>query len=106
MHAAGDVPAFLSALDPGLSPDERTLAKGEAAGDLGQWQKYLAALRAQHEAQADREIARLKTTMSGGNGVPARGRHAAGGVPSSASSPSEPAPPQDNGVTKDSPGSH
>jgi hypothetical protein len=93
-RTAGDAPAFLRALAPGLSPDERTLAKGEAAGDPEQWQKYLATLRAQHEAQADREIARLKTRMSGGNGLPARGRHAAGGMPPSAPSPSEPAPPR------------
>jgi len=45
------VVAYLCALDPSLSPDERTLAKGEAAGDPEQWQKYLAALRAQHQAQ-------------------------------------------------------
>ena len=93
-RTAGDVPAFVRALDPGLSPDERTLAKGEAARDPEQWQKYLAALRAQHEAQADREIARLKARMSGETGVPARGRVADGGRPPSAAAPSESAPPR------------
>lgn len=74
---AARVPAYLRALDPALSADERALAKGEAAGDPVQWQKYLAALRAQRELQAEREIARLKAALNGSGGRPARGEAAA-----------------------------
>ena len=101
-RAASDIPDYLRALDPSLSPDERALAKGRAAGDPGQWQKYQAALRAQHEAQADREVARLRATMSGPGSVPARGRHARGpAVPSAAAPPATVTP-----MTAVTPGTH
>jgi hypothetical protein len=57
------VPAYLRAVDPKLSRDERTLAKGEAAADPEQWRKYLATF----EDQADREIAVMKAQMIAGN---------------------------------------
>src|ERR1039458_10040643 len=56
--------------------------------DPEQWQKYLAALRAQHQAQADREIAKLRARMSGGNGVPARGMQAGAGGGAAGARPS------------------
>jgi hypothetical protein len=90
-QAPSEVPAYLRALDPSLTPQERTLAKGVAASDPEQWQKYLTALRAQQraqqEAQVEREIAELKAGMRARNGVPARGMHAA-----ESAVPSAPAP--------------
>jgi hypothetical protein len=82
---AAGVPAYLRALGPGLPPDERTVARGEAAGDPVQWQKNLAGLRAQHESQAGREIARLKAAMNGRGGRPGHG----GAATRSAEAPSK-----------------
>jgi hypothetical protein len=69
-HTAAGVPAYLRALDLSLSPRERALAKEEAAADPEQWQKYVAALRAQ---KAHYEIPSHEPGMSGGNSRPSRG---------------------------------
>ncbi len=65
-RGAADVPAYMRALDLSLSPIERALAKEQAAGDPAQWQKYVAALRAQ---KAYYEVPK-KTGMNSGNSLP------------------------------------
>jgi hypothetical protein len=69
-HTAAGVPAYLRALDLSLSPRERALAKEEAASDPEQWQKYVAALRAQ---KAYYETPGHEPGMSGGDSLPSRG---------------------------------
>lgn len=81
-----DVPAYLRALDPSLSPIQRELARDQAAADPEQWQKYVAALRAQ---QAERDLARLRASMNGGNTAPAHGAR-----PNGPAHPRAPAPSQ------------
>ena len=88
--AATDIPAYLRALDLNLSPRERALAKERAAGDPEQWQKYVAALRAQ---RADDEIATHGASITGGNGVPAHNVGAAGHAARGGPPPSQPEPP-------------
>jgi hypothetical protein len=80
------VPAYLRALDLSLSPYERARAREEAEGDPEQWQKYVAALRAQ---QVERELARLKASTTRGSSLPARAVPAARPAALSARLPSE-----------------
>jgi hypothetical protein len=62
-------PAYLRALDLSLSPRDRALAKEAAAADPEQWQKYVAARRAQ---RAEDDIAADEASKSGGSGLAAR----------------------------------
>ena len=57
------VPPHIRALDPNLSPEERSLARGEAAQTAESWQLYLAELQTRREKQADFELAKLKQGM-------------------------------------------
>jgi hypothetical protein len=93
-RAAVDVPAFLRAVDPRVSPGERALAEGQAAGDSDQRQRYLAALRAEQASQADRELAKLRARTGEANGAAARGTGSAGPAPPTARPASRSAPPK------------
>ncbi|HYV32006.1 MAG TPA: hypothetical protein VEO53_12995 [Candidatus Binatia bacterium] len=57
------VPPHIRALDPNLSPEERSLARGEAAQTAESWQLYMAELQTRREKQVDFELAKLKQEM-------------------------------------------